>query len=212
MRLIAFACAAASLAATLIGTAPAAATTVITFDSQATTGFVNQYGPTYQEGDLTFATLGGSSFGLLSFGPSFSADPAGATIALNAANDWLVITRTGGGAFDLASLALADGFNSGTAGNIAYTLVTGSGTTNGVFALDAAKGLQTYNLNWGDVLSLSIKSNSPMFQLDDVTYSPSVASPSVPEPATWAMLLAGFGLVGGALRRRGFERRRVVVA
>jgi hypothetical protein len=24
----------------------------------------------------------------------------------------------------------------------------------------------------------------------------------VPEPGTWAMLIAGFGLVGGALRRR----------
>jgi hypothetical protein len=26
--------------------------------------------------------------------------------------------------------------------------------------------------------------------------------PGVPEPSTWAMLLAGFGLAGGALRRR----------
>jgi hypothetical protein len=24
----------------------------------------------------------------------------------------------------------------------------------------------------------------------------------VPEPATWAMMIAGFGLVGGAMRRR----------
>jgi hypothetical protein len=24
----------------------------------------------------------------------------------------------------------------------------------------------------------------------------------VPEPATWAMMIGGFGLVGGALRRR----------
>ncbi|HEU4968186.1 PEPxxWA-CTERM sorting domain-containing protein, partial [Sphingomonas sp.] len=28
------------------------------------------------------------------------------------------------------------------------------------------------------------------------------AIPSVPEPATWAMMIAGFGLIGGALRRR----------
>ena len=28
------------------------------------------------------------------------------------------------------------------------------------------------------------------------------ASPGVPEPAAWAMMIAGFGLVGGAMRRR----------
>ena len=31
-------------------------------------------------------------------------------------------------------------------------------------------------------------------------------TPGVPEPATWAMLIAGFGLVGGMARRRGTPR------
>lgn len=31
---------------------------------------------------------------------------------------------------------------------------------------------------------------------------------AVPEPSTWAMLIIGFGLVGGAMRRRGPERLR----
>ncbi len=34
--------------------------------------------------------------------------------------------------------------------------------------------------------------------------------PAVPEPATWAMLIAGFGLVGAAMRRR--DRTAVVAA
>ena len=34
-----------------------------------------------------------------------------------------------------------------------------------------------------------------------LTYDP-VASPGIPEPATWAMLVSGFGLVGLASRRR----------
>jgi hypothetical protein len=32
--------------------------------------------------------------------------------------------------------------------------------------------------------------------------------PVIPEPATWAMLVAGFGLVGSALRRRGLATVR----
>lgn len=34
--------------------------------------------------------------------------------------------------------------------------------------------------------------------------SPTTAA--VPEPASWAMMLAGFGIVGGALRRRSMAR------
>jgi hypothetical protein len=34
------------------------------------------------------------------------------------------------------------------------------------------------------------------------TYSLSITSEAVPEPATWALLIAGFGFVGTALRRR----------
>ena len=39
--------------------------------------------------------------------------------------------------------------------------------------------------------------------LDTVTLDvTSGAGTAVPEPATWTMMIAGFGLVGGALRRR----------
>ncbi|MFW2829086.1 PEPxxWA-CTERM sorting domain-containing protein [Sphingomonas sp. ID0503] len=31
------------------------------------------------------------------------------------------------------------------------------------------------------------------------------ANPAVPEPASWAMMIAGFGLVGGAMRRRAAQ-------
>lgn len=43
-------------------------------------------------------------------------------------------------------------------------------------------------------------------------YNPIITPPSgaVPEPATWALMLAGFGAVGGALRRRRRELRRAV--
>nr|WP_310523278.1 PEPxxWA-CTERM sorting domain-containing protein [Polymorphobacter sp.] len=37
------------------------------------------------------------------------------------------------------------------------------------------------------------------FALDNLTL---VSGPAVPEPASWVMMIAGFGLVGGAMRRR----------
>ena len=39
-----------------------------------------------------------------------------------------------------------------------------------------------------------------IFAIDDLTYS--LSAGGVPEPAAWAMMLAGFGLVGSAMRRR----------
>jgi hypothetical protein len=37
---------------------------------------------------------------------------------------------------------------------------------------------------------------------NDVTFSGTLNLPAVPEPATWAMMILGFGLTGAAVRRR----------
>lgn len=42
----------------------------------------------------------------------------------------------------------------------------------------------------------------PYFILDAVGVAPS-AAPGVPEPANWALMIAGFGVAGAAARRRG---------
>jgi len=44
-----------------------------------------------------------------------------------------------------------------------------------------------------------------VFDWDGVFFTNIAAngSPAVPEPATWAMMIVGFGLMGAALRRRG---------
>lgn len=38
--------------------------------------------------------------------------------------------------------------------------------------------------------------------LDNITFDVRAVTSAVPEPASWAMLMTGFGLVGGSLRRR----------
>jgi hypothetical protein len=43
---------------------------------------------------------------------------------------------------------------------------------------------------------------------DDITFGSATPGPAVPEPASWVMLIAGFGLTGAAMRRR----RSTVVA
>lgn len=67
--------------------------------------------------------------------------------------------------------------------------------TNGLFQLFGDPG-ETFT-------SLQLTSNSNSFEIDNLAVAP------VPEPATWLMLILGFGLVGGVLRRREHETARI---
>ena len=66
-----------------------------------------------------------------------------------------------------------------------------------------------------DFLGANVASGSPMFTVQyglTAGSSPqpfllsqranALSTPAVPEPGTWAMMIAGFGIVGGAMRRR----------
>lgn len=48
------------------------------------------------------------------------------------------------------------------------------------------------------IKQVAFRSTSPAFEFDTI----GVTTGAVPEPASWAMLIAGFGLVGAVLRRR----------
>ncbi len=61
-------------------------------------------------------------------------------------------------------------------------------------------------LDAANVGALEFSSTSNAFEFDNVA----VVSGAVPEPATWAMMLFGFGVVGSALRRR--NRAAIAVA
>ena len=59
-------------------------------------------------------------------------------------------------------------------------------------------------INNGGISRIVIRNQSGGIEVDHVQYGIVGAPPSnvVPEPATWAMMITGFGLAGGMLRRR----------
>jgi PEP-CTERM motif len=51
------------------------------------------------------------------------------------------------------------------------------------------------------ITSITVATTNDVISVDDVRFA-FVGGPAVPEPASWAMMIAGFGLVGGVMRRR----------
>ena len=54
----------------------------------------------------------------------------------------------------------------------------------------------------GTAKSISFAGVANQIVFDDITFGSATPGPSVPEPASWALMIAGFGMVGSALRRR----------
>ncbi len=62
----------------------------------------------------------------------------------------------------------------------------GNGNSTAFYKLDGGAGLDTFRLIY------RASSSAVLYGV----------SPAVPEPATWGMMLLGFGIIGGALRQR----------
>lgn len=126
------------------------------------------------------------------------------TIAFNANIDSFLTTVGNGAPLRRLTLSLGGGASFATIGSIAPAF----STANGV--LDASGTIFTINFdpaeNFGLVLG-DIGNGGSNFGIDVANLQAGSAftlslGAAVPEPASWAMLVAGFGLVGGALRRR----------
>ncbi|HMI20647.1 MAG TPA: PEPxxWA-CTERM sorting domain-containing protein [Sphingomonas sp.] len=113
-----------------------------------------------------------------------------------------VMTKIGGGTFDVSNLDAGLSFYADTNGfslNLTGTRADSS-TVTASLTLDFF--FQTYTLSgFNNLVSLSF-SNDPegYIALDNINGSGGT-SPA-PEPASWALMLGGFGMVGGALRSR----------
>ncbi len=84
-------------------------------------------------------------------------------------------------------------------GNLAQNRATISGSITG---LSIAQG-ETLTLRWSDFdarLANGGQAADDALGIDDFVFTPTLAA--VPEPATWAMMICGFGMAGAVLRRR----------
>ncbi len=191
----------------LPGTANAAVT-VLTFEGLGNvTPVGNFYAPEYIFSNDTLAIIDSDAGGT----GNIANEPSGNTVMffLNANNAVLNVTNgftTGFSFFYSSSRAVSvnvyDGLDA--TGNLLGTLNLGAqyndncvGDPNGQFcnwtAVGVAFGGTAYSIDFGGT------ANQVAF--DNITFG-SKDPGGVPEPAAWAMMLAGFGLVGGAMRRR----------
>lgn len=100
---------------------------------------------------------------------------------------------------DFASPIIAFGgnFSSGSVGQV-YFEVDGT-TFMGTATVDGFLGF-TSDTAFSRVVIKSRPGSAFQVTMDNLTYS--ATAPGVPEPASWAMMIAGFGLAGAAMRAR----------
>ncbi len=103
---------------------------------------------------------------------------------------WVDTNRPGYGGLQSYDVSISDGMTTSTIGSFNANTGPWVSRTSSVFALTYGT---TYTLRFtGFVLP-----DATVF-IDNV----SLATTDVPEPASWAMIIAGFGLTGAAMRRR----------
>jgi PEP-CTERM motif len=199
-------------AAALLGTASVASATVTTLTFEGV-GNGNQVGNFYAGLGITFspATLalvdadnGGNG--------NFANEPSPNTIMFfTDANDAILTYAAGfttGFSFfytssTAASVTVWD--DVGGTGNLlgslnltAQAFDNCGGDPSGDFCNWTAVGV-SFN---GTAKSINFAGTAGRTGFDNITFGTDTPTPGVPEPASWAMLIAGFGLTGAAMRRR----------
>jgi hypothetical protein len=186
----------AALAGALLS-AGAAQAAVITFAGLPGSNGSAFSGPYVEDGFSIVKTAGdvfeGHSFGnpapSLVVGSVFEGGTGGA----------LSLTKVGGGAFTLTS------FDFTSFGGVGSWSIAGSLNGSGVYALNGGGNFgaawQTIagNAAGVDTLVFSLNAEGTSLNLDNIALGD---VGRVPEPASWAMMIIGFGLVGAASRRR----------
>jgi hypothetical protein len=187
-------------AAVLAFSTPATASTLLDFNDVSPLDQCVANGGSFNYGGLTF-TAGPTNIctGVWNNGPSGGADNG--TPALIYGFGSVTITATDGGLFEILS------FDAGLSWYTALT--THTLTATGVLADDSTiPGSAAITKTYTNISAAGTILKSLTFDgIDDgyITFdnfNVNFVGGAVPEPATWAMMIAGFGLIGVAARRQ----------
>jgi hypothetical protein len=216
-----------------MGLAGAAQAAVITLDFDALDGAANEGPATYYAGGSGSAgTTGGPDYGI-SFsantitGCSQPNSCANTNSALPPSNPNIIFFLSGGA----STMDVAGGFTTGfsfyyaapvTGGSInvwsglddtgtllttlSLPLTTDGATIAGCFGTDYCPFVPIGVTFAGTAMSVDFAGTDNFIGFDNITLGASVPTGAVPEPASWAMMLTGLGLVGNAMRKRRVVR------
>jgi hypothetical protein len=113
----------------------------------------------------------------------------------------------GGGGMGVNGSGGGGGGYSGGGGGSGY-YASGGGGGSYLTDLERFWILDGYGERYPSLLTLAV-SQQDGNGIASIQYDPLIPVP-VPEPGSWAMLVAGFGLTGAALRRRRMDQSRVI--
>ncbi|OJY71703.1 MAG: hypothetical protein BGP16_14030 [Sphingobium sp. 66-54] len=200
----------APVAAAVVLAMPANAT-VIDFDNLA--GYTS--GAYHEDGYVLSANFYHSATGraIEAMAPGSSIDPTGISVVkASGAGVTFTLAREDGGAFEFGSmdfgkLKVETGpiYTASSTYKFIFTLADGVGTQVEKFFTfnhDRSTPITAHTAMFdglGAITQFTFRGQSSPGQFDNIVLR-EIAP--VPEPATWAMMIGGFALAGGALRRR----------
>ncbi|QYE33384.1 PEPxxWA-CTERM sorting domain-containing protein (plasmid) [Polymorphobacter sp. PAMC 29334] len=159
------------------------------------------FGPTYSERGFT---LTGTGFEFpQSDGWAYSTYANDGTLTFNYKGPTYTLTKDGGGTFNFTSLDLGNVNNDIFGGTLRIAFDGGTPTA---LAIPMTGALQTFTFGMAAVTSVAFSflpgetANNTLnsyARIDNL-----VVGGAVPEPASWAMMIAGFGGIGTVMRRR----------
>ena len=131
-----------------------------------------------------------------------AAATSGATVIVNSFGNDSSLTKTGGGLFDFTSANMMAAWGNGLKVTITGWLSGASLYTQTITLNTTGPTLQSFEFSGIDRLTFHAFGGSDgrtHFTVDDMNFSPVAA---VPEASTYAMLIAGLGMIGLVARRR----------